>query len=249
MGLDLRSYDATRDFAEAFKRKYQELHVIVHNAGMSLSLRGKKCLEGEELTMKTNYLTPWFLTHLLIDLLRAVAGSRIVIVSSDRHNKAKFDVENWNGGAFNYAKPAIYNYWNSKRALILFAMELADRLEALGIAVYVLHPGATDTNIWNAVPFPLTTLMKLTAKLFLEKAATSAQTSIYLASNNVLQGLYFEKCKEVPLSGKGIDSETARKLWATTIKEVPLTPTERDSIPPRVTGDGSAPAEDGQGQG
>lgn len=39
--------------------------------------------DGLELTMATNYYGPFLLTHLLIDLMKKSAPSRIVIVASE----------------------------------------------------------------------------------------------------------------------------------------------------------------------
>lgn len=222
MVVDLSSFPSIRQFVEQFNDKFSELDVLIHNAAMTLALKGQKSHDGHELTMKTNYLGPWLLTQLLIPTLSQAVQlrgeARVVVVSSDRHRIAKFDVQNWDKGLFHQIKPAVLNYYTSKRALILFAMELNRRLISAGITAYSLHPGAADSGIWDAVPFPLTPIVKFIAKRFFNTAAKSAQTSIYLASVaknqlNGKSGKYFEKCHMVPLNGKEVNEEIAEKLW------------------------------------
>jgi NAD(P)-dependent dehydrogenase (short-subunit alcohol dehydrogenase family) len=81
MICDLSSMDSIRSFAKEFKKKYDQLDVLVNNAGALFNKR-ELTSEGFERTLAVNYLGPFLLTHELLDLLKASAPSRIINVSS-----------------------------------------------------------------------------------------------------------------------------------------------------------------------
>jgi NAD(P)-dependent dehydrogenase (short-subunit alcohol dehydrogenase family) len=85
---------------------------------------------------------------LLIDRLRATAGSRVVTVSSIAHRRAvmRFDDLACEHG---YAPGEAYD--RSKLANLLFTYELQARLEANGAGTIALaaHPGNARTALWR----------------------------------------------------------------------------------------------------
>ena len=68
-------------FADGFLADNQKLDCLINNAGVFMP-QHRKTLEGFEVTLATNYFGPFFLTHLLMDLLKASAPSRVVWVVS-----------------------------------------------------------------------------------------------------------------------------------------------------------------------
>lgn len=220
--LDLSSQKSVREFAADVLKTEQRLDVLIHNAGMALAFRGQKSEEGIELTMATNHYGPFLLTHLLIDLLKRSAPSRIVIVASELYRLASVNLNNLNPVN---VKPAAYLYYVSKYANIYFARELARRLEGTGVTVNSLHPGMIDTGIWRSIPFPLNYPMRLVTKGFFKTPVQGAQTSIYCAVADELNGVsgkYFMDCKERDLSAAASDMEKARKLWEASARIVKL---------------------------
>src|SRR5258708_2975385 len=65
---DLSELSQVRRVASEFKQKYTQLHVLVNNAGGMLS-EHKVTSEGLEFNFTTNYLAPFLLTELLLDVL------------------------------------------------------------------------------------------------------------------------------------------------------------------------------------
>src|SRR5258707_14635300 len=65
---DLASLADVRRVADEFKQKYTQLHVLVHNAGGANNER-KMTPDGYEATLAANYLAPFLLTELLLDVL------------------------------------------------------------------------------------------------------------------------------------------------------------------------------------
>ena len=76
--------------------------------------------------------------------------SRIVIVSSLAHERARMNWEDLNWEK-NY--DTVKAYCQSKLANILHAKELASRLEGTGITVYVLHPGKKNITKMSRVNY------------------------------------------------------------------------------------------------
>lgn len=224
--LDLSSQKSVREFAADFIKSEPKLHVLIHNAGMALAIRGQKSEDDIELTMATNHYGPFLLTHLLIDLLKRSAPSRIVVVASELYKLASVNVNNLN--PIN-TKPAAYLYYVSKYVNIYFTRELARRLEGTNVTANCLHPGMIDTGIWRNIPFPLNYPMRLITKGFFKTPEQGAQTSIHLAVADELNGksgLYFMDCKEHQLNAAAQDMEKARKIWDESIKLVKLSATD-----------------------
>ena len=78
---DLSSQAEIRRLAEAFRSKYDRLHVLVNNAGGIFPIR-RLTADGLEQTFAVNHLAYFLLTNLLLDLLKDSAPARVVNVSS-----------------------------------------------------------------------------------------------------------------------------------------------------------------------
>ncbi len=81
---DLSSQESIRKFVEDFKQHHKQLHVLINNAGVFMLTR-RETVDGLEITFAVNYLAPFLLTNLLLDVLKASAPARIVNVSSEAH--------------------------------------------------------------------------------------------------------------------------------------------------------------------
>ena len=215
MIADLASLESVRKFARDFKQSHQKLHVLVNNAGLIL---GKRTLtpDGLEATFEVNYLSHFLLTHLLLDVLKASAPSRIVNISSDAHTSGhmNFDdlqCERGYGGWKSYCQ--------SKLAQILFTYELAERLKGTGVTVNCLHPGAVRTN-WGDEAGTLGIGIRL-ARPFMLSPDKGAETALYVSTSPDLEGVsgkYFAKKREAQSSKESYDEEERRKLWDISMK-------------------------------
>src|SRR5260221_14708652 len=81
---DLSAQQSIRQLVENFQQRYTELHVLINNAGLFV-LRRRTTVDGLEMTFAVDYLAPFLLTNLLLDVLKASAPARIVNVSSNSH--------------------------------------------------------------------------------------------------------------------------------------------------------------------
>src|SRR5262245_51341432 len=83
---DFSSLDEARRLAEAIEAKHGRLELLINNAGIGSTTRGKMEREtsrdGHELRFAVNYLAPFLLTRLLLPLVLKSAPARIVNVAS-----------------------------------------------------------------------------------------------------------------------------------------------------------------------
>jgi NAD(P)-dependent dehydrogenase (short-subunit alcohol dehydrogenase family) len=135
---DLASMTQVRALAAQVLRDYSRLDLLVNNAGIGrgadTSIRSES-EEGYELRFAVNYLSHFYLTHTLLPLIRQSAPSRIVSVTSTAQQAIDFDnvmLERDYDGARAYAQ--------SKLAMILMTIDLAEELEGTGVTANAVHP-------------------------------------------------------------------------------------------------------------
>ena len=206
--VDLASEESTRSFAEEFQRKYPRLDVLINNAGVYTAHR-EVTPDGLERTFEVNYLSGFLLTHLLLDLLKKSAPSRIVNVSSSAHSGGTIHFDDLQGeqryGGFGA-------YGQSKLAQVLFTRELARRLEGTGVTVNACHPGVIRTNLGMGG----TSAVVRFVRLFFKGPEKGAQTPIYLAVSPEVErvtGQYFANKHVREPSHAAQDPDVARRLF------------------------------------
>jgi NAD(P)-dependent dehydrogenase (short-subunit alcohol dehydrogenase family) len=145
--LDLASLSSVRDAASAIRSAHDRLDLLVNNAGV-MDVPAERTEDGFELTLGTNHLGPFALTGLLLELLLATPGSRVVTVSSLAHARGRIDLDDLNGDR-GYEPPVAYA--QSKLANLMFTFELDRRLRTAGAATMALasHPGIVPTELFK----------------------------------------------------------------------------------------------------
>jgi retinol dehydrogenase-14 len=216
---DLSSQAEVRRLAQEFKSRYPKLHVLINNAGITLSKR-KVTRDGIEAVFAVNYLAPFLLTDLLLDTLKASAPARVVNVAGDYHRKATINFHDlmserdYNGMRANN---------QAKLAMVLFTYELARQLEGTGVTANCLHPGAVATGAPLKDP-DLTKFGRFMYGLvrpFFLSSEKGAETSVYLASSPEVEGVtgkYFVRKRAVASSPESYDAEVARRLWKISVQ-------------------------------
>src|SRR5436305_14380731 len=122
---DLSSQQSIRQLVETFQHHYPHLHVLINNAGAAFPGR-RETVDGLEMTFAVNFLAPFLLTNLLLDMLKASAPARIVNVSSNSHEACYIQRDDLQGEKHNRSMRA---YPQSKLAIALFTYELASTLQ------------------------------------------------------------------------------------------------------------------------
>jgi len=207
--LELDSLASVRACAERFLALDVPLHVLIANAGLAGS-RGLT-REGFELTFGVNHLGHFLLTELLLERLKRSAPSRIVIVASSTHYRAKGI--DWAAlRAPTRSITGMPEYRVSKLCNVLHAKELATRLAASGVTTYAVHPGAVASDIWRNIPGS-----RFVLPLFMKTNEQGATTSLHCATDDAAAnetGLYYHASRPRAPSALASDAALALELCA-----------------------------------
>ena len=205
---DLSSQQAIRQLVADFKKKYRQLHVLINDAGVVLRKR-TLTTDGIETNFAVNYLAPFLLTNLLLDVLKKSAPARIINVTSGYYKRATINFDDLQSEK-DYS--AFGTYAKSKLALVLFTRELSRRLKGTNVMVNVLHPGVIKSNLGR----DMSAFSRLFTKIFFKSPKKGAETPIYLASSPEVEGIsgkFFMNKKEAEFTEASGNEEIARKLW------------------------------------
>lgn len=221
MQLELDKLSSVRAFAEAFKQKYQQLHLLINNAGIMIP-PFSKTEDGFESQMGVNYFSHFLLTSLLFELLDNTQGARVVTLSSIAHKNGKIQFNNLNAEQ-DYSKMGAYG--QSKLACLMFAFELQRRIDSANSHVKSLaaHPGVSNTNLGKHLPFIAKLLVPILAPFFTHAPEKAALPSLYAATGTDVQGGdYVGPTGRNEMKGKpgkvqaeehAYNEAVARKLW------------------------------------
>jgi NAD(P)-dependent dehydrogenase (short-subunit alcohol dehydrogenase family) len=146
--LDPASIDA---FAARWLDSGKPLHVLVNSAGLPAPAERQQDARGYEAQFATNHLGHFQLTLALLPALRAAHGARVVTVSSGAQ---RFGAIRWDDPNLTTGYDPNVAYAQSKRANVLFAVELDRRWAADGIRGYAVHPGVVAGTSLNSSAGP-----------------------------------------------------------------------------------------------
>ncbi|MEV5413079.1 SDR family NAD(P)-dependent oxidoreductase [Thermopolyspora sp. NPDC052614] len=226
VAADLASLGTVRTLAARLAAE-GPLTLLVNNVG-AMFVDKQHTVDGIEASFALNHLSPYLLTELLLDALKAGAPSRVVNVTSGaaaRFVKRTFDAVEPPGGYYGF-----HWYGRAKLANLAYTMDLAKRLQGTGVSVFAADPGGATTEMNNGsgrVPKIVTPglrlLWPLVRRTFERRAATpvpvAAQSSIFAALDASLTeqtGLLIDpECRSVEPYNSSTDSrmaEAVRKL-------------------------------------
>ncbi|XP_064394712.1 retinol dehydrogenase 11-like [Halichondria panicea] len=219
--LDLSSLESVRQFCSAILSNEQRIDVLVNNAGLFCNF--STSVDGYEMQFAVNHLSHFLLTNLLLDKMKQAPSARIVIVSSEGYQYGKIDFNNLHTPDDTQYK-AFNAYAQSKLANIIFTRSLSKKLQNTQVTVNAVHPGKVYTEIARNVWF-LRIVMPL-FKIFLKSPWQGAQTSIYCAVSEDMEGVsgqYLADCKFKKLTNpQATDDAIAERLWEVSSEMVGL---------------------------
>ena len=209
--LDLADLAAVRAFAAAVADRYDGLDLLINNAGVAATPR-RLTKDGFELQFGTNHLGHFALTGLLLPLLLARPGARVVNVASDAHKAGRIDFTDL-AMERSYSRGGAYG--RSKLANLLFTFELRRRAQEAGadLLTAATNPGFTATRI--ARLGPLTGVTSAILRMLASPPERGALLSLYAATSpSIRGGEYIGPGREsLEPARDARDPETARRLW------------------------------------
>jgi retinol dehydrogenase-13 len=187
MKLDLADLQSVRDFAAEFLKKYDRLDGLACNAGLvTMGSEPQYTKDGFEMAIGVSYFGHFLLTEMLLDVLKKSAPSRMLIVSSVVHAGNENDRPSVHLEDLNYKTRTFNNfaaYAEAKVAVILYAKELAQRLEGTGVTTASVHPGWARSNFGSGGSLPMRMLMGIArpfTRSMSDSTEESAQTSLHV---------------------------------------------------------------------
>ena len=200
--LDLADLESVRNFTAEFLKKYDKLDALVCNAGLvTMGSEVERTKDGFEMAIGVSYFGHFLLTELLLDVLKTSAPSRMVIVSSVVHTGSKRNRPNVHLEDLNFNARKFSNftaYAEAKVAVVLYAMELAKRLEGTGVTTASVHPGWARSNFGgNSLLMRIMRVVMAPLSPFItDSNEEAAQTSLHcLLSDDAAKhsGAYFSQ--------------------------------------------------------
>lgn len=212
VACELADPKSVRACVESVKKMGVKLDAIVANAGI-MALPKRETAFGYELQFFTNHIGHFILVTGLLDAL--AENGRVVILSSDAHRAAPKEGIRFDDLSAEKSYSGWSAYGQSKLANLLFAKELARRLQGKQTANAV-HPGVIQTNLGRHMSPVANALFGLGNPLFLKSVPEGAATQCYVAvhpSAASVSGEYFSHCNVAKPRRIAESSELAKKLW------------------------------------
>ncbi|MFJ2559018.1 MULTISPECIES: SDR family NAD(P)-dependent oxidoreductase [unclassified Streptomyces] len=195
VAADLASLDGVRTLAGRLAAD-GPLKVLVNNVG-GMFADHRRTVDGIEASFVLNHLSPYLLTELLLDPLRAARPSRIVNVNSAavRAAKPRFDAVEPPGGYYGF-----HWYGRAKLANLAYTLDLAERLRSTGVSVFAADPGGAATEMTDhgtagssAIVSPGLRLVWPLVRRAIERstsgpASLAARSSVFAATDASLDG-------------------------------------------------------------
>lgn len=205
---DFSGLQEVRILADKILSAHQQLDVLINNAGIGPGSSDEREIsrDGYELRFAVNYLATFLLTDLLIPILKATVGSRVVMIASGAQQAIDFDdlmLENHYTGSRAYAQ--------SKLAMVMFSTSLAEKLREERMVVNSVHPASLmDTAlVKNSGRKPLSSVMEgVDSVLYV---ATSKQTAH-------LSGVFFDHKKQVRAEKQAYDPAARELLFTNSLR-------------------------------
>lgn len=236
--IDLNSLESVREAAQTFLQKSKTLNVLINNAGVMATPKGKTA-DGFETQFGTNHLAHFLLFQLLKSTLLASStssfNSRVVTLSSSGHRNSGILTDDYNFEHTEYSPWAAYG--QSKTANIYMANEIERRYGSQGLHALSLHPGGILTGLQVHVSAEMkeSWFSDGVINMQFKNNAQGAATTVYAAIGKDWEGKggrYLENCGEsdpvqeprIPSSPgyapHAYDEEKEKKLWLDSLEMV-----------------------------
>jgi NAD(P)-dependent dehydrogenase (short-subunit alcohol dehydrogenase family) len=143
---DLADPEAVCALAAQIRQDTGQIHALIHTAA-ALTQDRQENRAGHELMFATNVLGRFLLTHQLLPLLERGTPARVLVVTGPSPDRLDFDdlMASRDFSPFRQFRA-------TNAANLLFALELARRLEGTGVTSNAYHPGALQSDLMRQMP-------------------------------------------------------------------------------------------------
>jgi protochlorophyllide reductase len=166
------------------------LDLLFNNAGV-MAIPKQDSVDGFEMQFAINYLGHFALTGRLLPLLLSTPQSRVITLTSQARRAGKINFADLQSDQ-RYRPWGAYG--QSKRADLLFAFELQERLARSGATTISIaaHPGYAHTSLLipyaNSTPPPIRAILNALAALPAQSALMGTLPQLYAATSPEIQG-------------------------------------------------------------
>jgi len=207
---DLSILSSVRNVAGILKSRWKKIDVLINNASVYKRKRATT-LDGYEEMFATNYLGPFLLTNLLLELLQVAVqtngSARILNVTAPSTVELNFD-DLQSEKEFN----SLNAFGATKMANLLFTLALARRLDNTGISVNAVHPGLARSGLMKESFVPLRLFTWLISSPPQKVSKNVAQAAIAPEFKNI-SGKFLYNGKRIEAPAYAYDRDVQQRLW------------------------------------
>jgi NAD(P)-dependent dehydrogenase (short-subunit alcohol dehydrogenase family) len=228
---DITGLAGLRAVARQVAERTDRLDVLVNNLG---GMVGRRTLTGDgvEATFAANVLAPFTLTCLLLPLLRAAPGARVVNLTGGIPG-GPIDVTDLQGER-RYRGWLFSQYNQAKTALMAMSRRFAARVD--GVAVNVAYPGhaytpgnrALEVEAFPYLYRPIVPVLRVVGPRLMSDFAKAARSTIHLATSPELDGvtgIYVDsRGRRTPWPAGARDERAADAVWQHCVELSGLSP-------------------------
>jgi NAD(P)-dependent dehydrogenase (short-subunit alcohol dehydrogenase family) len=211
---DFSKFADVRHLAIRIKKDYPRIDVLANNAGGIMGTQRELTVDGNEMTIQVNYLSPFLLTHLLMDTLIASHATIVNTASTANRLSGKLSIDDMKLDR-GYGRWTAYG--KSKLMDILFTKELAVRFGDKGIHTASFHPGIVATSFSVSMGGFVAFVYKSFLNRILLSPAQGADTLVWLAASTPgvdwTSGEYYAKRKIAKANSQAYDIKLSHDLW------------------------------------
>jgi NAD(P)-dependent dehydrogenase (short-subunit alcohol dehydrogenase family) len=210
---DFSRLSDVRKAANLIQEKYQQIDVLINNAGLHRTTR-ILTEEGFETVFCVNHLASYLFTRLLLEQMIKNAPARIIQVNSEGHRFGGLDLDDLTWARRHYK--GLQGYGASKVAQLLTVWEFADILEGTNVTINAMHPGAVRTNIGMDNGPLYRWSQRLFVRPLLHKANISGEAIFYLAAAPEMKnvsGKFFNRTVEESPMPHALDRDLGKRVW------------------------------------
>ena len=198
MPLDLSSLKSVQQFADMFHSRGVPLHLLINNAGFGVPEGQERTDEDLEIHIGTLFFGHLLLTHLLLDILKASAPSRIIFMSSAEEARGFVPWDDLSGMQAKELGTNFDWYGAANLCKLMVAREMSRRMKTSTVLspvpdIFAVQPGIASTGFFSKMDYskPETTLHNKAQQMGGQSPETGAISTLYAATEPNLQDFQY----------------------------------------------------------